>query len=222
MLLRLTIGVLILIVLLFSLSAQSYDRKFPDRIDPAKRYMFYMHGTYVERVGPLENYHYYDILDAIAAKDIVVIGEARSLTQVGIYARTIARQVQQLLDAGVPSYQITVAGHSKGGMITMTVATLMAKPGINYVVFAGCGLPGNEYLRGYRKFVEAEAKGIEGNFLIAWPADDEIAGNCDLAMQKGKADYVNKVLPAGLGGHKIFYNANPVWLDELVNFAKGG
>ncbi len=222
MVLRLILGVLCAVVLMSSLPAQAYDKKFPDRVDPAKRYMFYMHGTYVERVGPLENYHYYDILDVLAAKDFVVIGEARSLTQVGTYARNIARQVQQLLDAGVPSYHITVAGHSKGGMITMTVATLMAKPGINYVVFAGCGLPGNEYLSGYRKFVEAEAKGIEGNFLIAWAADDEIAGNCDLAMQKGKADYVNKVLPAGLGGHKIFYNANPVWLDELVNFAKGG
>ena len=219
---RLVGAIFFAVLLVCGTVAEAADRKFPDKIDPAKRYMFYMHGTYVERQGPFEKYAYYEILESIEKQGFVVIGEARSLTNAGHYAKLLAKQVQQLLDEGVPSYHITVAGHSKGGMITMNVAAKLGQTGVNYVVFAGCGLPGKEYLRGYSKFVENEAHEIDGKFLIAWASDDEFAGNCDAAMKKGKADFDNKILPAGLGGHKIFYSPNPVWMNELITFAKGG
>ena len=218
---RLIGAVLFTVLLVFGTVAEAADRKFPDKIDPAKRYMFYMHGTYVERQGPFEKYEYYEILEAIEKQGFVVIGEARSLTNVGRYAKTVALQVQQLLDGGVPSYQITVAGHSKGGMIALNVSAKMGQAGMNFAILAGCGLPGNDYLRGYNKFVENEAYEIDGKFLIAWASDDQFAGNCDEAMKKGKADFDNKILPAGLGGHKIFYSPNPVWMNELIAFAKG-
>ena len=69
------------------------DRGIPDRIDPAKRYIFYMHGFYVERKGPNAEYEYYRILDAIEAKGFVVIGEARGRSDIRMYAGGVALKV---------------------------------------------------------------------------------------------------------------------------------
>ncbi|WNJ99691.1 hypothetical protein L2D14_17735 [Thalassospiraceae bacterium LMO-JJ14] len=222
MLLRLLFGMLCVALVCMSTSAQAADRPMPDMIDPAKRYMFYLHGLYVERQGPYEAYHYYDILDELESRGFVVIGEARKHANAGRYAKGLAQQVQTLLSAGVPSYQITVAGHSKGGMITLLTSALLGEPGINYAVLAGCGKAGSEHRRGLKRFIKTDAEDVEGTFLIAWAEDDTVAGDCDDAMKVGKAVYRNKVLPAGHGGHKLFYAPDPLWLDELAGFAQGG
>lgn len=222
MVLRLLLGVLAGVVFFSSVAAQAADRKFPASIDPSKRYMFYLHGLYVERQGPFEAYHYYDILDAIEAAGFVVIGEARGLSNAGRYAKGVAAQVQRLLDAGVPSYHITVAGHSKGGMIALHTASILSRPGINYVVFAGCGRHGTEYRRGLGRFIHKDAGSVDGAFLVAWAEDDTIAADCDDALKPGKAKWTNKTLPAGVGGHRLFYNVDPMWLDLLFAHARGG
>jgi triacylglycerol esterase/lipase EstA (alpha/beta hydrolase family) len=203
-------------------SAQAADRPMPSVIDPAKRYMFYMHGIYVERQGPFEAYHYYDILEVLEARGFVVIGEARTLSNAGRYAKGVARQIQTLLDAGVPSYHITVAGHSKGGLITLYVAALLGETGINYAVFSGCGRAGTEYRRDLNKFMKLQSEPIEGNFLVAWAEDDQISGDCNDALKGGKAVIRNLLLPAGFGGNKVFYNPEPMWIDTLTAFASGG
>lgn len=220
--LRLLLSGLCMTLLCMSVPAQAADRPMPSVIDPAKRYMFYLHGLYVERQGPYEAYHYYDILETLEERGFVVIGEARTLSNAGRYAKGVAKQVQTLLDAGVPSYHITVAGHSKGGMITLLTAALLSETGINYVVFSGCGRAGTEYRRGLNRFIRTDAENVEGTFLIAWAEDDMIAGDCDDVMKAGKAVYKNKVLPAGHGGHKLFYTPDSLWLDELTTFANGG
>lgn len=222
MVLRLVLGVLCAVVLFSGMPAGAVDRPMPSVIDPAKRYLFYMHGIYVERQGAFEQYQYHDILDAIEAQGFVVIGEARGLTNAGRYAKVIAKQVQALLDAGVPSYQITVAGHSKGGLIALYAAALLDETGVNYVVFAGCGKAGTEYRRDLNKFMKLQTAPIEGNFLVAWAEDDMIAADCDDALKGGKAVIKNKVLPTGYGGHKMFYTPEPLWLNELTAFASGG
>lgn len=221
MVLRLLSGVLCAAVLACAMPATAADRKMPDAIDPAKRYMFYMHGVYVERQGPFEAYEYYPILDAIEAEGFVVIGEARSLTNIGRYAATVARQVQALLDAGVPSYQITVAGHSKGGMIALTVAAMIAKPGVNYVAFSACGKAGTEYRGPVNKFIKQDAARVDGTILVAWAEDDMTAGHCDDALRLGKAQWTNKLLPASRGGNKIFYKPDPAWMKLLFAHARG-
>ncbi len=220
MTLRLFFGAFFGVVLLCG-AAVANDRKMPDAIDPAKRYIFYLHGLYVERQGPYENYHYYDILDAIEAEGFVVIGEARGLSNPGRYAKSLAAQVQALLDAGVPSYHITVAGHSKGGFITLIASSILSRPGINYVVFAGCGKQGTEYRRGLAKFIRTDAATVDGVFLVAWAEDDEIAADCDDVMAVGKAKHTNKLIPPGWGGHRLFYEPKPLWLDLLFAHARG-
>jgi len=220
--LRLVLGVLCAAFVLSATPVFAADRALPTVIDPAKRYMFYMHGLFVESLGPFEAYEYYSILDAIGAEGFVVIGEARKFTSAGRYAKALARQVQILLDAGVPSYQITIAGHAKGGVIVLMTAALLGEPGINYAVFAGCGKLGTEYRRDLNKFIKTQAEDVAGTFLVAWAEDDTIAADCDDILKLGKAVYKNKVLPAGHGAHKIFYKPDPLWLNELAAFAKGG
>ena len=52
----------------------------------------------------------------LQAKGLVVIGEVRRPTKFPVYTSVTSDQVNRLLDAGVPSANITVAGHSKGGL----------------------------------------------------------------------------------------------------------
>lgn len=221
MALRLLLGVLLVAVFFHVLPAAAADRAFPSVVDPSKRFMFYMHGIYVERQGAFEAYEYYPILDAIEAEGFVVIGEARGLTNIGRYAAGVAKQVQTLLDAGVPSYHITVAGHSKGGLIALTVAALLAKPGVNYAAFSACGKVGTEYRGPVNKFIKQDAAKVDGVILVAWAEDDVTAGDCDEALKRGKATWTNKLLPAGRGGNKFFYKPDPEWLALLYAHARG-
>lgn len=218
--LRLFVGVLLAAVFTFG-PVSANDRKMPGQIDPSKRYIFYLHGLYVERQGPYEAYHYYDILDAIEAEGFVAIGEARGLSNPGRYAKALAAQVQILLDAGVPSYHITVAGHSKGGFITLIASAILSRPGINYVVFAGCGRQGTEYRRGLGKFIKKDAANVAGAFLVAWAEDDNIAADCDDVMGVGKAKHKNVLIPPGWGGHRMFYVPKKLWMDLLFAHARG-
>lgn len=56
------------------------------------------------------------------------------------FARTrVLEQVQALRAAGVPAHRITVAGFSKGGLISLIVAAQAREPKLNIVNMAGCG-----------------------------------------------------------------------------------
>jgi len=179
-----------------------------------------MHGGYVERRGGNEDYRFGAILEALAAKGFVVIGEERDPTSIGDYARRIADQVRYLLGAGVPVENITIGGHSKGGFIALVAATRIVKPDIKYAIMSACGLEGTRFRRPYSEFIRKNASKLKGHFLVAWAADDNVANDCDQALDKGGVPYENKVLPAGQG-HKLFYAPAPVWIDLLAAFASG-
>jgi len=193
---------------------------FPDTIDPAGQYVFYLHGRYVEVNGPDADYRYLPILRAIRDKGFTVIGEVRGETDVDAYADDIAAQVRALKAAGVPASNITVAGHSKGGFIALVASTKIADPDISYVLFAACGLPGHPFGALYVRFLEDEAEKAKGRFLVAWAADDDVAGCCDVAFNIAGVPFENKVLPSGKG-HQLFFDVEPVWLDLLAAVAGG-
>ena len=135
---------------IFALSAPAVagtvEKDVPDAIDSSAKYLFYMHGFAIERGGPrARSYDYSGILKELAKRGFVVIGEERSRVRNDVYANKVAGQVRKLLAAGVPAKNITVAGHSKGGMITMLVMSMLANPEIAYVNFAGCGKEGSGF-----------------------------------------------------------------------------
>ena len=121
------------------------DYAFPDTIDPAKPYLFYLHGKIIEDQGipaispDYGEYEYLAILKKLGNYGFVVISEPRSKNADSlVYARKTAEQVKTLLKAGVPERDITMVGASKGAGITIFVSDMLANSEINYVLMAIC------------------------------------------------------------------------------------
>lgn len=207
----------------FALSASAIagtvEKDVPDAIDSNAKYLFYMHGFAIEQGGPRAiSYDYPGILKELAKRGFVVIGEERGRVRNDVYAQKVARQVGRLLAAGVPAKNITVAGHSKGGMITMLVMSMLANPEIAYVNFAGCGREGSGF-EGYLQFAQNRASMARGQFLSAYDRSDQIAGSCKAALDKmSQAVVTERVLNIG-GGHELFYTPKAEWLDILQAWA---
>lgn len=200
--------------------AGSVNKDVPEVIDPNAKYLFYMHGIAIEQGGPQARaYDYSGILKELGNRGFVVIGEERSRVRIDIYAEKVAGQVRKLLSAGVPAKNITVAGHSKGGMITMLVMAMLANPDMAYVNFAGCGKEGSGF-EGYLQFAERRASMARGQLLSAYDRSDQIAGSCKPALDKmTKAAVMERVLELG-GGHELFSIPKAAWLDILQAWAE--
>jgi len=202
--------------------ANAGNRPFPEQIDPARHYVFYMHGTYGDRHGSDGYYKFFQILDALEEKGLVPIGEEREGADIMDYAETVTGQARRLLDAGVPPENILVAGHSRGGKIALRVATLLEQSKVRYGLFATCGYKeGHTSIKKYRRFLKSRAHLTQGDFLVMWDTKEEYAKDCDAAMKKAaQATYKNIELPTSVG-HTLFYSPDPVWIDPMVAFAKG-
>ena len=209
---------------IFALSAPAVagtvEKDVPDAIDSSAKYLFYMHGFAIEQGGfRARSYDYSGILKELAKRDFVVIGEERSRVRNDVYANKVVGQVRKLLAAGVPAKNITVAGHSKGGMITMLVMSMLANPEIVYVNFAGCGKEGSGF-GGYLQFAQNRASMARGQLLSAYDRSDQIAGSCKPALDKmSNAVVTERVLNIG-GGHELFYTPKAEWLDILQAWAE--
>ena len=122
----------------------------PSDIDPSAKYFFFMHNYYVEKNGPEGDCKYNDILKAFADRRFIVISEVRTGKIVpSTYAEKVVRQVRTLLDSGVPPQNITVGGHSKGGVINLCIASKLENPKVNFVVMAGCEIAAVKKLNMY-------------------------------------------------------------------------
>ena len=200
--------------------AGSVYKDVPDVVDPNAKYLFYMHGAGIEQGGPrTKSYDYAGILKELEKRGFVVIGEERSRVRNDVYAEKVAGQVKKLLSAGVPAKNITVAGHSKGGLMTMLVMSMLANPDIAYVNFAGCGKEGSG-VEGYLQFAERRASMARGQLLSAYDRSDQIAGSCKPALDKmTRATVTERVLDLG-GGHDLFSSPNAAWLDILQAWAE--
>jgi hypothetical protein len=211
-------------IIIFTICTPAFAGKVlhdvPSAIDPNAKYLFYMHGVAIEQGGPqAKSYDYSGILKKLAKRGFIVIGEERSRVGIPMYAQKVAGQVRKLLSAGVPAKNITVAGHSKGGMIAMLVMSMLANPDIAYVNFAGCGKPGSGF-EGYLQFAQNRASMARGQLLSAYDQSDEIAGSCKPALDKmTNAVVKERVLDIG-GGHALFASPNAKWLDILQAWAE--
>ncbi len=155
---------------------------FPNSIDPAAKYLFYLHGKIIEDQGipavspDFGEYQYEAILEKFANHGFAVISEQRPKNTNGMeYANKVARQVTALLDAGIPAKNITVVGASKGAGISIEVSHLLENEEVNFVIMAICH-PDNvaEFAR--------NGTSLYGNVLSIYDFVDRImpapAGNC--------------------------------------------
>ena len=94
------------------------------------------------------------------------------------YAGHVAGQVKRLLAADVQPQRTTVAGHSKGGAITLITAALLQNPDIKFIDMAGCGSDGL-FARIFRRLTKTFGSRITGRLMSVYDADDRITGSQD-------------------------------------------
>jgi len=197
--------------------------EFPSSIDPAKRYMFYLHGKIMEEQGipavspEFGEYRYEDILRTLQSYGFMVISEQRPKNADGWeYAQRTAKQVDKLLTAGVPPGSITVVGASKGAAIATVASDLVNNPKVNYVLLGTC----------HPTLVAEWKQGgliLSGNVLAIYDfEDDEYSGSCEelfsLAEGKGLNHHDELVLQIGTG-HGILYQPLSEWVLPTVKWA---
>jgi hypothetical protein len=195
---------------------------FPTSIDPAKRYLFYVHGRTIEDQGipavspNFGEYEYEAILDKLASFGFTVISEQRSKNANGMkYAERVASQVTTLLEAGVPPRNITVVGASKGGWITVVTSNYLANKELNFVVMGICD-PDNMQLHVQQNIL------LYGNVLHIRDSADTLADSCEtfFAASEGKiARHEEIVLHIGTG-HGILYKPLDEWIIPAVQWAQ--
>jgi hypothetical protein len=198
------------------------DYAFPKSIDPAKRYMFYLHGKIIEDQGipavspDFGEYKYGAILEELSGYGFIVISEQRSKNTDGLtYARRIAEQITSLVDAGVPAKNITVVGASKGAGITIFVSHLLENVEINYVIMAICHPDEVRYLLQNQIY-------LHGNVLSIYDSVDEFAGSCQELFSSseggGNSNYDEVVLNVGTG-HGILFKPLDEWITPVIQWA---
>jgi hypothetical protein len=196
---------------------------FPATIDPAKRYLFYLHGKIIEDQGlpaispEFGEYEYEAILEKLSGYGFVVISEIRPKNTDGVaYAKKISGQATALLQAGVPAKNITIVGASQGAAIAVYVSHFLENKEVNFVILSICH-PDN-----VTSFIQSQMF-LYGNVLLIYDsADDEFAGSCkDLfaySEGKGIGRYDEVVLNVGTG-HGILYKPLDEWIIPVVEWA---
>lgn len=195
----------------------------PRQADPAKKYLFYMHGAWIEKHGlgqshPVHGRYEYDqIVRTLADQGFEVISEAR-LSEVPFrdYAEKVAGEVNQLLAGGVPPEQISVTGHSKGGHLALMVASFVQQPGVNYVVMASCGKQGSEFRLHYERYLRKSARQLAGRVLSIYDAADREASTCREAFRSARNAETDELVLRTGRGHGLFYAPDRAWLDPLL------
>ncbi|MFH0782358.1 MAG: hypothetical protein V2B20_10475 [Pseudomonadota bacterium] len=191
--------------------APSYG--MPQTINTSAKYLFFLHNYYVETKGPDGDCDYYGILKAFTDKGFIVVSELRPKDASVIeYAKKATVNIQKLLDAGVTPKNITVAGHSKGAVIGLQIASLLGNPNVNYVIMAGCGISTME--KAYPDFSI-----LKGNFISVYAISDKVAGSCTPAFSQAKQDvFSTEITLDSEAGHQLFFKPADIWLEPVMSW----
>jgi hypothetical protein len=194
-----------------------FRQPVPDRIDPAARFLIYLHGRIIEergihptdpRFGP---YEYVAIVRALEKKGFVVISEARPKgTDPEQYARIVQGQAASLLADGVPPQNITVVGASKGAVIAMLASTLLRNRDMNFVLMSNC----NDWVREHYEI------DLYGNVLSLYDVKDAFGGTCGPIFSQSKGLNRRREVELKLGiGHALLYRPMKEWIDPVDEWA---
>ena len=196
--------------------------EFPASLDPAGRYLFYLHGKIIEDQGlpaispDYGEYEYASILKTLESHGFVVISEQRPKdTDADAYAQKVLGQIDLLLKAQVPPGSITVVGASQGGYIAATVSHLLEGPMVNFVLMGTCdpSMVDDWKLR---------QMSLHRNVLEIYDSADEYAGSCQelfgISEGKGLGRHREIVLHVGTG-HGILYKPLDEWILPTVEWA---
>jgi hypothetical protein len=194
---------------------------YPASIDPAKRYLFYLHGKITEDQGlhaispDYGAYEYEAILKKLASYGFVVISEQREKNaDARKHAARVEGQVTELLNAGTPPQNITIVGASKGAHIAVFASDLLKNPQMNFVLLGTCH-PDN-----IKEWKQSRIL-FYGNVLAIYDSADQYAGSCNemFATSTGIRRHEEIVLRIG-AGHGILYQPLDEWIIPAVRWSE--
>jgi len=197
--------------------------------DASAAYLIYLHGAIVETQGKnavskrYGVYRYDDIVHYFEDRGLTVIEEVRGQVNPNRYADRVVREVRGLMAKGVPAANITVAGFSKGGYITLLVASSLNQPDARFVVLAGCGRGRNA--TSYQQFLQHKRGArLSGRLLSVYAVSDLEAGSCAQAcgQHQGAGLRFNELVLRSNRGHGLFYVPLPEWAERVAAFALNG
>ncbi len=214
---------LFLSVLLSPAHAGELHHDFPQTYAPEHRYIIYVHGRIIETDGVdavsprFGLYEYTGIIRALAQGDAEIIAHVRQGDTDGDgYADYLVQQISTMISQGVPPENITLAGFSKGGYITLLTANSLQNPSLRYVVMAGC-------TQGIVEGDDARADGLQGAILSMAEASDDIGFSCaPLFSRNPQLSEVNHITFLVGTGHGFFYGADSAWIDEVLLWSYKG
>ena len=179
--------------------------------------LFYLHGRIVEEQGieavseRFGKYEYTEIVQAFEEAGFRVISEARPAnTDRLLYAEKVAGQIQDLIGQGIKPSDITVVGASKGGVIAMTVSTLLQNDQLNFVLLANC----NEGIRQHYDIL------LCGRILSIHEASDEIGNSCVGIFEDADCPLTTHEIQLETGlEHGFIYRPLDAWMKPAINWA---
>lgn len=189
----------------------------PASPDPARRWLFYVHGRILELQGreavspEFGRYEYDAILKAFAARGFEVVSEVRTAEGGAAFPARLAGQVGRLRQAGVPAERITVVGASKGGFLALAAAAELQHPGLSFVVLAGCGAES-----------VALAPRLRGRVLSIYDTADRFSPSCRATFEAAPLLTAGREVVLKLGhDHGLLYRPYPEWLEPAMRWARG-
>ena len=206
---------------IFPLSSIAQLSDVPDAPKVGAKYIIYLHGVGVERLGiDRAEEDYRGILKALQGRGFTVISEVRSYeTKPNEYGKKVAGQVKALRTKGVPPENITVVGFSKGALITLMAAAAGDNPKVHYVVLAGCNKKGKG---DYDAYANNVAPKMKGHILSMYDAADSNFGTCQDFFAAAGDKVTGKEIKFKTGqGHGLFRNAVDLWMGPLTDWASG-
>jgi len=189
-----------------------------ENMDPWHKYVFYLHGAIIEdgNLRPVhERYGLYDypaIISSLSKYDFQLISEQRQPdTDHLLYAKKIVSEINELLNAGVKPENITIAGFSKGAMITVVTSSLLENDELNFVIMATCGewYENSDFLKKLR---------LRGNILSIYEKSD-VAGWCQSLVSRlpAPSSFIEIEIDTGKE-HGAFYLPHDEWIKPLISW----
>lgn len=181
--------------------------------------MFYLHGRIIEVQGidavseQFGAYQYEDIIDALKQTGATVHNEVRTEgTDFQNFCIKISKQIDNLIQSGVSSNDITVIGASKGAVMTMNISNLNSNP-INYVLLAA----NNDYIENENQWQ------LHGRVLGIYEKTDVLAGkNYQHWIDASPEAIAFEQLQINTGlGHGFLYRPLEAWLEPTIAWIEG-
>jgi len=181
-------------------------------------HIYYLHGKINEEQGrnavseKFGKFELDEILKQLNVNNSVIHCEIRTKdTDVKIYATKISREIDSLINSGIPSRNITIVGASKGAIIAMNISSIN-KHNINYVFLAG----NNDYQEKNNDWK------FHGQILCIYDLSDDIAGkNYNYWKEKPNYSTIFEQLEIKTNlGHGFLYKPLKEWINPTKEWIK--